>query len=384
MNVSNQKISTKDISKEQLEHLYFKEKMTLDEIGRSFGFYDRQPITRLFKKFGLSSRNLSERANALSERKKMSTVIPSKEELENHLNQLSITKVSKIYNVSRNQISKWMKLHDLKTEYFNNSNIKYEINDIKYDDMSPKELAILFDTEINVVKYYRKKFKKCLYDRNTIIEKIEKYSYDFTNQGATKQIKYDDENLFDSIFELTKDHVLQSNKLTERLYRIVNEYTPEHVDVCKFCNSKLKFYTYNLGYGNSNHKICKSCSHSLNGVSLVSQKLFWKVYNSLDAHKKNLCNFSELNNEKKISISSDDKKALKNYRLNKNHYYFDFICEKKIIEFDGDFYHTDDEKEFAKDQFANHKGFEILHIKENDFYKNPDETIKRCLDFLNQ
>lgn len=362
--------------------------MTLDEIGRSFGFYDRQPIMRLFKKFGLSSRNEVERIKVYNARKEVLIVTPSKEELQNHLKQLSITKVSKIYNVSRKQISKWMKLHDLKTEYFNNSNIKYEINDTKYDDMSPKELAILFGTEINVIKYYRKNFKKCFYDRNTIVEKLEKYSYDFINQGVTKQIKYDDENLFDSIFELTKDHVLQSNKLTERVYRIVNNYKPNEIDKCIHCDSILKFYTYKLGYGNSDNLICKNCltKHCGFGVSLVSQKLFNMITERLTPELKIECLYHENGGEKIISISSVDREKLGIHSkyVNSHKYHIDFLFRNKIIEFDGDYWHRDVLYEEAKDAFFNSKGFEILHIKEKDFYKNPDETIKRCLDFLNQ
>ena len=70
--------------------------------------------------------------------------------------------------------------------------------------------------------------------------------------------------------------------------------------------------------------------------------------------------------------------------LNRRKYHIDFKFNNKIIEFDGEYWHIDKEKEFIKDEFFKIKGYEVLHIKEKDYYENPQRTITKCLTFLNQ
>jgi very-short-patch-repair endonuclease len=252
--------------------------------------------------------------------------------------------------------------------------------------MSPKEISLLLNVDISVIKYYKKDFKKIIYSVDEIKAKFEKYNYDTENQGLIKQIKNDDSNLFESILKLTENHVLESEKFTERLYRLFNNYSHETVEKCKFCENNLKFYTFKLGYGNSKHNICKLCNQATNGVSLISQDLFWKIYNELCENKKSETKFSHLNNEKKLIITEADKLNLTHVKekLNKNLYYLDFICKNKVIEFDGTYYHTDKEKDFAKDEFLKLKGYQVLRIPELEYYKDKNKILKQCINFLNQ
>jgi len=66
----------------------------------------------------------------------------------------------------------------------------------------------------------------------------------------------------------------------------------------------------------------------------------------------------------------------------------DFICltRKKIIEFDGEYWHSpaiaNPERERIRDEMIIEAGYEILHIAEFDYNKNPEQEIQRCLDFL--
>ncbi len=87
-----------------------------------------------------------------------------------------------------------------------------------------------------------------------------------------------------------------------------------------------------------------------------------------------------------------------------NYYFYDFtlVDQKKMIEFNGtywhcdpaeyvpDFYHKNKEMtaqqiwEFdeKKNNFARTSGFEVLIIKESEYTNFPAETIEKCLQFL--
>ena len=379
--MSNSKTNSKNITKEQLEHLYRDKKMTLDEIGIYFGYVDRQPIIRLFKKYNIKSRTKAESAALVFENK---YTIPSKDELKKDLETMSVSKAAKKYNIPRDSLTKIVKKYSLEMDYFVNLNIKENINNEEYKDLSPIELSFIFGVGIETIKYYKKTFDKKQYDLETIKEKFNKYNFNFNSKGLIKQIKCSDENLYNSILELTKNQYLQSNKFTERIYRLFNNYSKDKIEQCKYCKAPLKFYTYELGYGNSEHNICKMCNHSINGVSLISQKLFWSIYNLLNFQEKQFCKFSELNIEKKIYITSNDKCRLlevKN-KLNKNCYFIDFIFNNKIIEFDGTYYHKDKDKDIAKDKFLNLKGYEVLHIDELEYKNYPEQILNKCIQFL--
>jgi len=379
--MNNSKMNSKNITKEQLEHLYCDKKMTLDEIGIYFGYADRQPIIRLFKKFSIKSRTKAESAAVIFENKY--NILP-KDELKKDLETMSVSKVAKKYNIHRGSLTKIIKKYGLGIYYFVNSNIKENINNKEYKDLSPIELSLIFGTGIETIKYYKKTFTKKQYDLETIKEKFEKYDYNLNCRGLVKQIRCTDENVYNSILELTKNHHLQSNKFTERIYRLFNNYTENKIEQCKYCKNSLKFYTYELGYGNSEHNICKICNHSINGVSLISQKLFWSIYNKLDLKEKLFCKFSELNIEKKIYITDKDKYSLPEVidKLNKNCYFIDFIFNNKIIEFDGTYYHKDKDKDIAKDKFLNLKGYEVLHIDELEYKNYPEQILNKCIQFL--
>jgi very-short-patch-repair endonuclease len=68
----------------------------------------------------------------------------------------------------------------------------------------------------------------------------------------------------------------------------------------------------------------------------------------------------------------------------------DFIDlqRKKIIEFDGTYWHsiskTTPQKEIERQIMLEQSGFSLMRIKEKDFKQNPQEIVKMCLEFLTQ
>ena len=313
---------------------------------------------------------------------------PTKIELKNTLNEISNSKAAIKYGVSRGTIQRWAEEYGIQTKYFINSDLKNKISNKEFYALTPKQIAIHFNVEVGVVKYYRKKFTEYEYSADEIRSKFKEYSYDMQNQGLVKQIKYDDPSLYTSILNLTKDHTLQSNKFTERLYRIFNNYEQNEVDVCKFCKEPLIFYTFDVGYGLSDNHICKTCipNHCGFGVSKISQELFSSIFMQLSDCSKSTCKFHGNGGELILSINPEEHIKLAPYKnhMNKHKYHIDFVNGQKIIEFDGSYWHKDAMKDNVKDMFLKLRGFDVLHVNEEDYYKNKDETIQRCLNFLNQ
>lgn len=119
--------------------------------------------------------------------------------------------------------------------------------------------------------------------------------------------------------------------------------------------------------------------------SKISQVLFKELYESI---KNDFCDiyFAILNNDLQYDESG------KNYeyylRLNNIVIKPDFFIKdiKKIIEFDGTYYHrtTNENKkrEELRDLEILESGYEVLHISEYDFKTNKKEVIDKCLNFI--
>lgn len=62
------------------------------------------------------------------------------------------------------------------------------------------------------------------------------------------------------------------------------------------------------------------------------------------------------------------------------------VSKKKIIEFDGDYWHSETKanpiREQHRDKIIKNNGYQILHIAEHEYRKNKTEVIDKCLTFL--
>jgi hypothetical protein len=61
--------------------------------------------------------------------------------------------------------NKYLLDNDIQNDYFKNKNLKDELENSKYDDMSPKEISLLLNVDIGVIKYYKDKnkiLKQCI------------------------------------------------------------------------------------------------------------------------------------------------------------------------------------------------------------------------------
>jgi hypothetical protein len=114
---------------------------------------------------------------------------------------------------------------------------------------------------------------------------------------------------------------------------------------------------------------------SFPGYSKISQVLFWGIYEKLNDDLKNITYFSELNTEFTFFINKPWCKLM----------CVDFKCGKKIIEFDGDYWHSGIEqknKDVLRDEYLINTGYSVLRINECDFNANNVGVISKCLTFL--
>ena len=124
-------------------------------------------------------------------------------------------------------------------------------------------------------------------------------------------------------------------------------------------------------------------SYKKSNFSKISQKLFWDIMPMLPDISNIF--FAQLNENKELDESGINHE----YRLSLNSKTIlpDFIniVEKKIIEFDGDYWHGkvgNVKREEERDISLLKTGYKVLHIKEYEYKKNKQETLQQCLNFL--
>lgn len=94
-----------------------------------------------------------------------------------------------------------------------------------------------------------------------------------------------------------------------------------------------------------------------------------------------------INNENENEIFYYEHGGEKIIRIGNNHFKPDFLWNKVIIEFDGDYWHGS-ENARERDKIRNNKikaaGYKMLNIKEIDYKKNSQAEIEKCLTFLKE
>jgi hypothetical protein len=148
------------------------------------------------------------------------------------------------------------------------------------------------------------------------------------------------------------------------------------VDHMKHCQSKeyyIQKWGNDVGLTKYEEVISKKINNFTEKYSKISQKLFWSIYEKMD--EKSNCYFYELNDEFTFYVWNEHFTIIN----------VDFKIGNKIIEFDGDYWHsTEKQKEIDKlrDTYLIGKGYDVLRIKEGDFKKNSGKVIEKCLTFI--
>lgn len=119
--------------------------------------------------------------------------------------------------------------------------------------------------------------------------------------------------------------------------------------------------------------------------SKISQELFWSIYNKLKDYNLDI-RFATINENKEKDTSGKNNEFL--VKTKNSFVKPDFIVlnYKKVIEFDGDYWHGqargNKHRDRERDETLSEMGYQVLHVLERDFKSDPQETINKCIDFL--
>jgi hypothetical protein len=147
-------------------------------------------------------------------------------------------------------------------------------------------------------------------------------------------------------------------------------------DIVAFRNEAVKpkqKETLMTRYGVSNSYHLKT---SVGAFSKISQELFWNVWSNSKQCGSQY--FAELNAELRINVEG---------RIFKPDYAQIDGDDKRIIEFDGDYWHSGQnavQKDFERDTILTSEGWRVIRIRESDYLLDKEETIMKCIAFLNR
>ena len=193
-------------------------------------------------------------------------------------------------------------------------------------------------------------------------------------QEASKRMKESDTNMFNINYWLKQcdgneaaAKLAYSKSQTHDLAWFVSKYG--EIDGPKRRLAKIEKWS----------KSFKKCN-----FSKISQQLFNSIF----------CKLTDTKNVYYATFARPELEDYKNkeYILSLGNTYVrpDFICltRKKVIEFDGDYWHSEKRGNIQRDQIRDNAivnaGYEILHVTERNYNSDPNKVIEECLNFLNK
>jgi hypothetical protein len=234
-----------------------------------------------------------------------------------------------------------------------------------------------FGEELGPKKWEERLSKKV----NTMKDKKKETSYRNGRTLSEYQDRYGKEEGYNKWFERNKNHSYRFSKeyYIEKFgeYIGLREWEKYKSSMNKTSKkSFIKKYGIEIGsqkYEEFTHKQVVRLKTNPR-YSKISQELFWYVYNKLDNKTDNIY-FAELNEEYMFFPWLNDLNIIE----------VDFKHGNKIIEFDGDYWHSKPEqieKDILRDKYLISKGYNILRVKESDYKNDKEKIINECLMFL--
>jgi len=232
--------------------------------------------------------------------------------------------------------------------------------------------------------HYKERSQHCIeywikrgYSEKEAKLKIDETNKNFIKKGVETRMK-NPENYKD-IYKTQKGYWLKRGYTEEEaLLKVKERQTTFSLDICIEKYGEVdgkKRWLERQHLWNTNYK--------KNNFSKISQKLFWSIYELLENKsdiyfatlKNGVLDDSGCNNELRLKLSCDVVSP-------------DFIdvSQKKIIEFDGIYYHrnTPENAKRSKDRddMLKFDNYLVLHINEKDYKENKEKVIKECIEFL--
>jgi hypothetical protein len=289
-------------------------------------------------------------------------------------------------------------------------NAKYEGLIDGYDYITCKECGfrsselathIIIKHSMTVDEYKEKHKVKSIKSQKSIDrvkgEKNPAYQHGGKYSPVSKNFIYAETNNIQAVVEKTKNTKKVNNtdttqieywlkktngNLEEAQKLLSQRQTTFSLDICIEKHGKEKGKEIWLDRQEHWHK-----SHKKSNFSKVSQDLFWNIVKNLNDLSD--IYFAQLDENKVLDESGNNNEL--RIRVDKV-ILPDFIDmkQKKIIEFDGTYWHDVKNKQYEfsknpdtiKENILLNNGYKILRIKEIHYKNNKEETIKKCLDFL--
>jgi hypothetical protein len=207
----------------------------------------------------------------------------------------------------------------------------------------------------------------------------EKHSYRFSKKYYFE--KYGEKNGLIKWFEYCKkmDKTSLESLIEKNGIDLGKEKYEKHLLHLKYISSELFFiekYGNEIGKIKYQEKIINNFNKlNNNRYSKISQELFWFIHKKFDGELDYMY-FAELNKEYLFYPWSNGLNIIE----------VDFKYKNKIIEFDGDYWHSKPEqieKDILRDKYLISNGYQILRVKEIDYKNDKEKIITECLMFLN-
>ena len=264
--------------------------------------------------------------------------------------------VCQICNAKLRELTNHLKIHNISTEDYKN-----KFNVLK---LRAKVLCDLFKGENNPSFNHQGKFSK--WSKNFI------HGYNREAHLANNE----------------RHRLRMQTEEGRKTSPFCEEYYNTKEDYLKFQSKNLDFFISKYGeieglkrYQNKTEVWLKSFN-KLN-YSKISQKLFNEILNYYHSDEIYFATYSRNDNAEKYN------KEFK-IKFDNGHFIFpDFIDlkTKKIIEFDGTYWHSEKnprQNKFSefRDSWIHDNGYKVLHIPEEDYIKNPKNVLIKCLYYL--
>lgn len=179
---------------------------------------------------------------------------------------------------------------------------------------------------------------------------------------------------------IKKSHKSGKNTFMRNFYASDDEYSKAQARTLDWFIDKYGEEDGKVRHAVKTEKWIKS--YKKQNYSKISQELFVKIHENLP-----FGNFYYATNDREEMKEYTNKE----YRImttNRRGVLPDFYDDdtKRIIEFDGDYWHSDavanPTREKERDSSLIESGYKILRIKEKDYYADKQGTVQKCINFL--
>lgn len=299
---------------------------------------------------------------------------------------------------NRREYNVYYKLEPSDEELLANGMISCEIcgfishslpNHIMYTHkMSLNEYKEKYNTPVRSQKFLDDQSKRITGEKNPAYNHRGKFS------PFSKKFIYADETNIDKLLEKANNTRKENNNETTKIEYWLKKTNGNLEEAQKLLSNRQSTFSLEKCIEKHGEEIGKEIwssrqekwhkSYKKSNFSKISQDLFWNII----PHLKSLDDiyFAQLSKNKTLDDSGNNNE----YRLKLDRVFLpDFIDikNKKIIEFDGSYWHGEVRGKTRlsaeeKDQIMIQNGYDVLHINEHDYTTDKINQIDKCIKFL--